>query len=301
MSTVNKLTTLDQTPYHFSDVQGKSMTVRKVAEIGGGASANVYKVVRVSEEILQDPQPPKIPEEYFALKEYVTFPRKEEFEIGKTLQHKHIVSLLGYEEKSPTPSESQKKSSIEEAASSEEEQVSGEEEIYPHGYLLMELVEGELMQKFLEDPASTIEEKEFLLWSSQLVNVLNYCIQQNVVPVDFNSSNIIITPNRDLKIVDLGRYTSFEKCEEGDLDHLFDTDEPFEIEALFKKLIQICPSIQKNFSIPPPIFCPGKRLPFQGKEIIGKMRDYIVELTQWNEQLQNPIQSTKKAKVETKQ
>ena len=74
-------------------------------------------------------------------------------------------------------------------------------------YLVMEYIEGETLQKILEDREKPLEEKIVLQWAVQICEVLNYLHTGTTQPIifrDLKLSNILIDKNNGIKLIDFG-------------------------------------------------------------------------------------------------
>jgi len=81
-------------------------------------------------------------------------------------------------------------------------------------YLVMDYIEGESLEKILN--SSKIEEDQAILWAIELAGILDYLHNSFHAPIvyrDMKPSNIIITPEGKIKLVDFGiaRYYNPEK------------------------------------------------------------------------------------------
>jgi serine/threonine-protein kinase len=100
---------------------------------------------------------------------------QRETEIGRRLVHPHIQQLLdtGHLDDSAAP------------------------------YLVMEYVEGEPLRRYLEDHAPLAVDEAVEL-ARQLAGALEACHAQGIIHRDLKPENVLITPDRQLKLLDFG-------------------------------------------------------------------------------------------------
>jgi serine/threonine protein kinase len=73
-------------------------------------------------------------------------------------------------------------------------------------YLVMEYVPGQTLQSMLEERTQPFTQAEVLLWALQLCDVLSYLHNQNpkIIFRDLKPSNIMLTPQGQIKLIDFG-------------------------------------------------------------------------------------------------
>jgi eukaryotic-like serine/threonine-protein kinase len=72
-------------------------------------------------------------------------------------------------------------------------------------YLVMDFIEGDDLQKMLDDhPGSPLPESQVLHWIEQVCDALEYLHSQNIIHRDIKPANIRITPQGDAILVDFG-------------------------------------------------------------------------------------------------
>lgn len=70
--------------------------------------------------------------------------------------------------------------------------------------LVMEKIDGQTLQKWLEDNRDKITEQLAIDWLKQLLSILEYVHQHGYIHRDINPSNIIVKPNGELVLIDFG-------------------------------------------------------------------------------------------------
>lgn len=73
-------------------------------------------------------------------------------------------------------------------------------------YLVMEFVPGQTLQNMIEDRTQPFSQTEVLTWALQLCDVLSYLHNQNpkIIFRDLKPSNIMLTPQGQIKLIDFG-------------------------------------------------------------------------------------------------
>jgi serine/threonine protein kinase len=73
-------------------------------------------------------------------------------------------------------------------------------------YLVMDFVQGKTLEKLLEDAQAPLDEDRVLNWALQISNVLHYLHTQQppIIFRDLKPSNVMVTPNDQVKLIDFG-------------------------------------------------------------------------------------------------
>ncbi len=73
-------------------------------------------------------------------------------------------------------------------------------------YLVMEYIQGETLEKVQEDSGGPLDERRVMNWALQLCDVLNYLHTQQppIVFRDMKPSNVMVTKNDQIKLIDFG-------------------------------------------------------------------------------------------------
>jgi serine/threonine protein kinase len=73
-------------------------------------------------------------------------------------------------------------------------------------YLVMEFIEGKTLEKVQDDAGGPLDEKLVMSWALQLCNVLSYLHTQPqpIVFRDLKPSNVMVTKNGQVKLIDFG-------------------------------------------------------------------------------------------------
>lgn len=73
-------------------------------------------------------------------------------------------------------------------------------------YLVMEFIQGKTLEKVQEDSGGPLDERRVMSWSLQLCDVLNYLHTQHppIVFRDMKPSNVMVTKNDQIKLIDFG-------------------------------------------------------------------------------------------------
>jgi NIMA (never in mitosis gene a)-related kinase len=77
--------------------------------------------------------------------------------------------------------------------------------------IVMEFCEGKTLREFIDEQKNPLEESYILNLFFQMVNVLKYCHDQNVMHRDLKPENIILTPNDQIKLIDFGVARIFDQ------------------------------------------------------------------------------------------
>lgn len=89
-------------------------------------------------------------------------------------------------------------------------------DFFPHGqerwYLVMDHIEGRTLKEIIDERGS-ISEPEVLGWARQLCEILNYLHSQNppIIFRDLKPSNIMLTPQGQIKLIDFGIARHFQQ------------------------------------------------------------------------------------------
>ena len=89
-------------------------------------------------------------------------------------------------------------------------------------YIIMEFVQGETLEARLARQGTPCSEPEVRLWATQLCDVLAYLHSQNppVIFRDLKPSNIMITPQGQVKLIDFGIARLFKPGKTGDTQQM---------------------------------------------------------------------------------
>ncbi|MFZ2423565.1 MAG: serine/threonine-protein kinase, partial [Anaerolineae bacterium] len=87
-----------------------------------------------------------------------------------------------------------------------------------HHYMVMEFVQGETLEAFLQQRAGVCDEQQVRDWALQLCDVLSYLHQQTspVIFRDLKPGNIMLTPAGQPKLIDFGIARFFKAGRPGD-------------------------------------------------------------------------------------
>lgn len=85
-------------------------------------------------------------------------------------------------------------------------------------YMVMEFVEGETLEDFLQRQRAPVAEVQVRMWADHLCNVLGYLHSRHppVVFRDLKPANIMLTPSGPLKLIDFGIARFFKAGQAGD-------------------------------------------------------------------------------------
>jgi len=76
--------------------------------------------------------------------------------------------------------------------------------IHTRHCLVMEKIDGQTLQKWLQHNSDKITQELAVDWLKQLVNILKYLHQNHYIHRDINPSNIMVKPNNRLVLIDFG-------------------------------------------------------------------------------------------------
>ena len=71
-------------------------------------------------------------------------------------------------------------------------------------FIILEFLEGETLNEFLFKNKNRLSEKEANYYMAQILDAVGYAHSKDVVHRDLKSANIMITPNKTIKIMDFG-------------------------------------------------------------------------------------------------
>ena len=79
-------------------------------------------------------------------------------------------------------------------------------------YMVLEYIVGDNLYNYLENNPNTLSQETVMSLVNLLLQALQYLHSNNIVHRDIKLENIIITPFKEIKVIDLGFTCHFSKC-----------------------------------------------------------------------------------------